>query len=338
MTGKNDRNGEIVYFPVRPDNGLLQAILDLTQDCIMLADADTSLVVYANRACERLYGYAAEQLIGLPVAALDAAGAAAATRLQRRVVAKHPRVHRVETVHVRRDGRHLPVEMMVTLAILNGRRYFLYHTRDISRQKRMEGKVSRLIKRLSQQAYLDYLTGVYNRAYLYQLYLPRLLGRSAAILLADLDHFKDINDRYGHQIGDEVLRGVSQALKARLRPQDALIRFGGEEFLIILPGLAPTSVAAVAERLRAAVAEQAYHTRAGELCCTMSLGATYGHIAAGSCLDMLIRLADDTLYQAKQTRNTWLLRPMPLNLNLPWDARTSASPSPPALGTPPSAP
>jgi len=159
-------------------------------------------------------------------------------------------------------------------------------------------------------AVVDPLTGLYNRA--------ALVGRFAqaaeqalvlrgwlGIVMCDLDHFKAVNDTYGHDTGDEVLRAVAAQMRTTLRSFDMVYRFGGEEFLVLLPGQDLVAATAIAERLRAAVEQLPFDGFA----VTLSAGVSSGS-GNGLEFDRLLHVADQALYRAKsQGRNRVLATP-----------------------------
>jgi len=118
-------------------------------------------------------------------------------------------------------------------------------------------------------------------------------------LMIDLDHFKKINDTYGHQEGDVVLRALAQLMHTHLRQYDTAARFGGEEFSLVLPETDPIEAAGVAERMRKAIARMVFSDAIADLQITASIGvATCPHPKI-SHVDALLRAADDALYEAK---------------------------------------
>ncbi len=155
---------------------------------------------------------------------------------------------------------------------------------------------------LAHQASHDALTGLFNRrAILDQLgkELARALrqGGRLSVGMCDIDHFKEVNDRLGHQAGDEVLVAFARILQACLREYDYVGRYGGEEFLIIASNPSAQGVDVLYERLRRQVVETGIQTRAGEVSLTVSIGTA---AAAGpATVDQLIAAADTALYQAK---------------------------------------
>lgn len=110
-----------------------------------------------------------------------------------------------------------------------------------------------------------------------------------------MDHFKEVNDRHGHDVGDQVIAGVAQSMRANARPQDVLCRLGGEEFLVLLPEVTAETALQVAERLRVAIEAQAF-AEAGHI--TISAGVSH-YPETQADPDLAIRQADKALYRAK---------------------------------------
>ncbi len=158
------------------------------------------------------------------------------------------------------------------------------------------------------QALTDPLTGLYNRRGLMELGKIELTraqrqGKPFSAIMLDIDHFKRVNDTYGHPIGDQVLQAIAQRCKKGLRELDLIGRYGGEEFLVFLPETDWKTAFAIANRLRLLIAEAAIPTRAGPLRVTISLGVSQ-HVDADNRLEEIIERADQALYQAKaQGRN-----------------------------------
>ena len=166
-----------------------------------------------------------------------------------------------------------------------------------------------LEQELRRQATRDALTGIYNRGAILDM-LQKEMARQArstdflSLIFADLDHFKRINDTYGHLAGDEVLRTATRRMAATLRTYDALGRYGGEELLAVLPNCDRDGAVMVAERMRCAMAEAVVHTAYGDIAVTVSIGIASIRIAEVTDMTDLLQRADSALYAAKsQGRN-----------------------------------
>jgi diguanylate cyclase (GGDEF)-like protein len=150
----------------------------------------------------------------------------------------------------------------------------------------------------------DSLTGLWNHAAIVDLLSGELSRanrqeRPLGVVLFDLDHFKEINDVYGHQAGDQVLRAVAGTISAAIRPYDAVGRVGGEEFLLVLPGCDQLNAVSHAERLRLALGKLAIATSQGEIQFTASSGVTLYEPGSEIGVQSLIRTADTAMYEAK---------------------------------------
>lgn len=169
-------------------------------------------------------------------------------------------------------------------------------------------ELQQALAREAALARIDWLTGVYNRSHFYELATHELAiairyDQPLAICMFDIDHFKQVNDRYGHLIGDQVLRAVAQTAARQIRAADCIGRFGGEEFILLLPNTNMTSALLLAERLRMAIAGLYINTEKGEIRVTISGGVTERQ-PADTLIERLIDRADQALYAAKrQGRN-----------------------------------
>lgn len=118
--------------------------------------------------------------------------------------------------------------------------------------------------------------------------------------MADLDHFKSINDTYGHLAADCMLREVARKMQTNIRPYDAAGRYGGEEFLILLPGCGSSETRDKAERLRSAISREPVDTPSGALMVTMSIGGVATAEWPGDSANQILQMADLALYRAKE--------------------------------------
>ena len=170
---------------------------------------------------------------------------------------------------------------------------------ELSREKEL---LARLLKEKSESMRRDPLTGAFNRL-AYEEHLQaeyqrwRRFGNPLALLIWDIDHFKDINDRHGHAAGDAVLRGVAEQLAGRVRVTDFVARYGGEEFVMLLPGADCAAALDVADKLRLRVAESVFGVDGAKIAVTISCGLAC--FAPGDSPQSVFDRADQALYRAK---------------------------------------
>lgn len=172
----------------------------------------------------------------------------------------------------------------------------------LATERALSSKLEAANQTLSHLANTDALTGVLSRRALFErldeeLARSRRFGGHLAVLMVDIDHFKRVNDDHGHQTGDLVLKSVAGAFSATLRMNDRIGRYGGEEFLAILPEIGAEGAFAVAERLRAAIAELAVQTQVGFVSVTSSIGVA--QLEVDELAEALVARADAALYAAK---------------------------------------
>ncbi len=154
------------------------------------------------------------------------------------------------------------------------------------------------------QATRDFLTGMWNRGMITEK-LNEEIERAArangslGVIMCDIDHFKLVNDSQGHPAGDSVLVEVANRMEATLRAYDSLGRFGGEEFLIVMPDASEEGAEALAERIRCAIAERPVNTPSGPIDITVSLGTVVRVMDQTTRIEVLIEEADQALYRAK---------------------------------------
>lgn len=162
---------------------------------------------------------------------------------------------------------------------------------------------TRLFGELQRLAIIDELTGLYNRRHFFEVARleferARRYRRPLSIIMVDIDHFKQVNDRLGHLVGDQVLRVVAQRCLENMRESDVVGRYGGEEFIMLLPETGQEGALQSAERLRIAIADAPIPARGQSVRVTISIG--WASLDAGCAdLDQLISLADEALYAAK---------------------------------------
>jgi len=296
---------------------LYSRLLEDALDAVLIID-EQCRICYINGAMQTLSGYASGELLGQPLNGLlpDALasqhdGMVLAYIRSSRTSSVLGKIREFAIRH--RDARMIPIDMKaMDLGAVDGVRYFGAFLIDVRERRELAAKNASLLAQLEQQALCDTLTCLPNRR-AYEAQAGQAMARAArsnsasgsllAVGVADLDHFKTINDRHGHAVGDAVLRTVAQVLRQAGRITDVCARLGGEEFGLLFPETTLAQAVKVAERIRAAVACAPTMLPDGTaLHVTMSIGVA--NLAFGATLDAAMSDADRALYQAKhQGRN-----------------------------------
>lgn len=215
---------------------------------------------YSNARFDEMFGYSADEVrnLGPLETAIESDRAFAAENLRKRVSGE---VDRVDYAFrgLRKDGAVVDIECHGSSMDVGGKLILISLILDITERTRVERELQALQARLRDQSTHDALTGLYNRRYLEQalgreLILAERDGHPVSMIMGDLDRFKAVNDRLGHLAGDEVLRVFGDLLKRHARGSDIYCRYGGEEFLLVLPGMPEASAVERAELLRSAIA------------------------------------------------------------------------------------
>jgi diguanylate cyclase (GGDEF)-like protein len=180
---------------------------------------------------------------------------------------------------------------------------FVVIHREMGRRLELERRMESSMLLLRGLSILDPLTGLFNRRHLEDSFRKlgqKHAGRPMALLLLDIDHFKQFNDRFGHDAGDQVLREIGGLLRRSVRPEDIVFRVGGEELVVLLPGLEPPQAAERAEALRLAV-EQLKLSYGEQPMGSVSISIGCATFSGGAAsLENALKNADLGLYEAKQ--------------------------------------
>ena len=290
----------------------LRLISDSSQDAIIMIDEHGG-VRFWNPAAEKLFGYTSAEIMGKkihnhlvpmekqddepegpsegePVMAkeIDCMGSGAV------------RCQLQEMYALRSNGAHVPVEVSVSRVPHEGQWWSVASIRDITERKAAE-------EQLRAFASTDSLTGLSNRRFFLETAnreCDRMLryGSRVSVIMLDVDHFKDINDTYGHDVGDAVLRELASVCRKGLREVDVIGRLGGEEFAVLLPETDEPGAVLVAERMRQAVSRIMVESDKGPVHLTISLGVAQA--CGDGNVEQLLKRADKALYRAKsQGRN-----------------------------------
>jgi len=247
-----------------------------------------------NRACE-LYGFRLREMLGMPMTAISKNAAGGRTRVRKTLADWTCR--NFETVHFRKDGGEMLMEVNAAPVIYKDQPAILSINRDITRRRQMEMTIREMATR-------DSLTGLPNRTLLNDRLVQTLAfakrrSQKVTLLYLDLDGFKAVNDSFGHETGDELLRAVASRLTGMLRESDTVARLGGDEFLVLLPdaGREPEG-RRLADRIRAEI-NRPYPVAGRAVEISVSLGmAVYPKDARSA--KTLMKCADKAMYADKK--------------------------------------
>jgi diguanylate cyclase (GGDEF)-like protein/PAS domain S-box-containing protein len=307
-----------------------QVLLDRLDDHVFVCERREDgeyVLVDINDAQARFFRTDKAQMVGKTVRELVADAATT-----RRIYANYDRAFKSDSAikYEEQSGdTHLGYQVFETTLYTienEGMRYLCGISRNITKRKQAERQLAQhhrqlnaqlmeiqnLKDQLQQQAIRDPLTNLFNRRYLAEM-LPFQLARAEregvalSVVMLDIDRFKRLNDEHGHQVGDALLREVSRFLRRRVRKADLLFRYGGEEFLLLLPGTDAEAAQTISEQWREEFAQTEFHTDCGPITMTLSAGIA-SFPAHSNCGYTLVLLADQALYQAKaQGRNLVLV-------------------------------
>ena len=278
-----------------------RSVVDAAYDAIITIDQEHNITLF-NRAAENLFGYDSSEVIGRPLEQLLPEQQRKHHSTYVRQFARSPvrsrQMNERNLIHGRhRDGTLVPVEIAISKINVGGIIEFTAVVRDI------EDRV-RLMNLLQKQAETDQLTGLPNRRALFDVVGAILKStEKLSVLMLDIDHFKVVNDTYGHDAGDEVLRVLAKVGMAVCRKMDVFARWGGEEFVVALPGAEVEQARVIADKLRTKYETQDFaHTwHSGQaIPFTVSIGVTERRPNEHD-FEAIVKRADEALYKAKET-------------------------------------
>ena len=296
---------------------IYQRIFEYTPDALLVVDQAGNITL-VNAQAETLFGYDRGEMIGQPIEMLVPSRYAASHARHRNGFKREAHSRQIgagtELLAHTKQGRELPVDIMLSPMFLDGHPFTLCVVRDITERKAAEHKLrqqteelQKLHAELKELASHDGLTGLYNWRAFYEhaeqmLKTAHRRQENATLLMLDLDHFKQINDRFGHPEGDRVLQAVASTLRTTARENDIVGRHGGEEFVVAMTGLTEAEGLLAADRLREAVA--AIENMKTPI--TISIGVATlaprtGKLNASRALTELLDQADQALYSAKNS-------------------------------------
>ena len=312
------------------ENSLLQsAALEAAANAISIIDKN-GMIQWVNSAWVTLTGYSSEEAVGQSASIVKSGKQAAGFYKNMWATILAGKVWQGELINRRKDGSLYFEEETITPVLdeYGNVRNFIAIKLDITRRKQEEEELRLAKEKLEianlelrfafeheqRLAHTDALTGVNNRRYLFEIAehefdIARRYQQSLSVIMFDLDHFKSLNDTFGHALGDQMLERVTQIARAELRDADSIGRYGGEEFLIILPVTSAEQAYLLAERVRKGVDALRVETNKGTAAVTLSIGiAEILHTPKDQSVENVINRADEAMYMAKRAgRNRTML-------------------------------
>lgn len=299
----NEKNSQLekLNYALKQSEGKYRFITDNTLDFIWVYNVDQEKFVYASPGGEKLCGYSSEAILaqGIQGAVLPEYQDGIQQRIQAaiRQLRKNPASEPVSQSEIQQlcvDGSAVWVEYTVKYRFNeNGEIEAVGISRNIEERKRKEQEIYYFSTH-------DYLTAAYNRAYFFERATAEIARANRdqqplAMMFVDLDSFKQVNDHYGHLVGDEVLKNIASTISAKLRKSDVFARYGGEEFVVLMPGVSLAAACGAAEKIRHVVENQPMPSM---IKMTISIGIT--ERKSNESLDDWLQRTDKAMYRAKE--------------------------------------
>lgn len=271
-----------------------RTLFDLAADCLMILDLDGT-IIDINRTGLEQRGYTRDELVGMHITKLDPPEFVAKIPKRFDDVEKSSAIF--ESAHLRKDGTAMPVEINARTIELDGKKVFFSVIRDISGRRKADQKIAQL-------AHFDELTNLPNRNLFYDR-LDQAVARARryhqkfAILFMDLDGFKQVNDEFGHHVGDNLLGMVAERLTRSARDMDTVARVGGDEFVFILNNIEHAdNVSLVANKILESLSRP-FVVKGKSCSIGCSIGISIFPDDTGDT-ETLVKMADDAMYMAKK--------------------------------------
>ncbi|WP_233871748.1 sensor domain-containing diguanylate cyclase [Paraburkholderia adhaesiva] len=300
VTGLEITSKMLLTHELEVSTSRFRSVVDAAYDAIITMDQQHCITLF-NRAAEHLFGYTSADMLGQPITNLlperyRANHSQYVMQFARSPVRSRQMDERNRVYGLHRDGTLLPVEIAISKINVGGLIEFTAVIRDIADRVR-------LMDLLQKQAVTDELTGLPNRREFTDT-VDNILytDKDLSVFILDIDYFKKINDSYGHDIGDEVLRVLAKVAMSCDNRIGVFARWGGEEFVAALPGLGIEQAQAVAENLRTVIEQHQFehNWRLGKpIPFTVSIGVTE-RLPGERDVTALVKRADEALYRAKE--------------------------------------
>ncbi len=318
-----DKDGEVVHMiemcrditerrkmeeALRESETRYRSLFEQSKDAIFIIQAEgpeVGKILSANQSACLMHGYTQKEILCMSIFNLNTPEyVEKAPKLIKRMLAGE--ALRFEVMHTRKDGTIFPVEVSASVIEIGNKKLILAIDRDISRRKQTEEERYKLIKELERISQIDGLTDLLNRQYLdkrlsQEISRAKRYGNDLSLMMFDIDNFKEINDKYGHIIGDKILQKIASVLKETLRDTDIAGRFGGDEFIIILVQTDLNVGLQVAQRIHAQIEKAKIPFKKRRyIGFTVSMGVCQYNNKIESLEDFITKV-DEALYRAKQS-------------------------------------
>jgi diguanylate cyclase (GGDEF)-like protein/PAS domain S-box-containing protein len=286
----------------------------VNQSLVGITIIENGKYTYSNPRFNEIYGYSTEEVQALGPLDIATEGdlPLVAEGIRKQMSGEVGPTHAVIR-GVRKDGDVIDIEIFRNVLDIDGKQALISMVMDVTERTRVEREVKVLQERLREESIRDALTGLYNRRYLEETLGRELIiagreGHPVSVIMSDLDRFKSVNDRFGHLAGDEVLRFFGALMKRHARASDIYCRYGGEEFLLVLPRMAEEIAVERAEQLRKEISSSPVSYDGFPITVTASFGVA-SFPRNGHTGDELIATADSALYAAKAAGRNRVKRP-----------------------------
>lgn len=287
---------------LRESEAKFRSLVD--QSLVGIVTIEDGQFTYSNAKFDEMFGYTAEEVRTLKITDIVAeSDRAVVADIMRQQFSGDKKGVKFEFHGLRKNGTTINIESYAGIMEVDGLRSFMAVVMDVTERALAECQARALEERLRELSTHDSLTGLYNRRYLEDTLVRELIlaNRQQAplsLIIADIDHFKVVNDRFGHLGGDAVLRFIGDLMNRNVRGSDICCRYGGEEFLMVLPRMDEARALDRAEHLRLAVEASPIIYGASVISVTASFGVA-AFPRDGVTMDELIGAADRALYRAK---------------------------------------
>lgn len=289
-------------YRLEHEKALLEHSLNKSPEAIYWLDKKGKFY-YVNCSAAEILGYSTDEFKSLTTVDLHKNDPAytAETWPNRWKLLQEKKVLQYETQLSRKDSSVIDVEIVAKLVIHHKREFFVAYARDIGKRKAKEKKIIRLNRELEELASRDKLTGILNRSK-FEDFLQQSLAeykrysKGIGVIMFDIDHFKSVNDTYGHIIGDSVLKQLAALVQDLIRESDIFARWGGEEFVILLPHSTLDEAHIVANKIHTGIEKHQFKS-IGDL--TVSIGVAAANRNDNS--ESLFLRVDRALYRAKES-------------------------------------